>query len=231
MKTPGVIGGIGPESTVDYYRSIVAVYQARTRDGSAPPLLIKSIDNKRMIDHVTAGRWPEVTAYLLENIQQLARGGADFALLSANTPHIIFDDLARQAPIPLLSIVEVTCQAAQKRGLKRLGLFGTRYTMQAAMFPEVFRHSGLGIVIPSVPEQERIHAIYMGELFFGRFLPESRQELLRIAQRLRDEECIDGLILGGTELPLLLRESVVEGLPFLDTTQLHVQRIVDEMLT
>src|SRR6516162_3175936 len=137
MKTPGIIGGTGPESTIDYYRSIIARYRERTKDDSYPLILIQSIDLKRMREAVTDNRLEEVAAYLLENLNKLARGGADFGLLSANTPHLVFDDLARQSPIPLIGIVEVTCNAAKKQGLKRLGLIGTRFTVQARFYPDV----------------------------------------------------------------------------------------------
>jgi aspartate racemase len=230
MKTPGIIGGTGPESTIDYYRSIIALYRERTNDDSYPLILIQSIDLKRLRDDVTANRLSELMAYLLENIQKLAQGGADFGLLSANTPHLVFDDLAHQSPIPLISIVEVTCDAAKKQGLKRLGLIGTRFTMQARFYPDAFQRAGLKIVIPEEDEQTLIHNIYLNELLHNQFRPESREGILSIVQRMKQDEQIDGLILGGTELPLLLRGAEVSGVPFLDTTQIHVERIVDEIL-
>lgn len=230
MKTPGIIGGTGPESTIDYYRSIIALYRERTKDDSYPLILIQSIDLKRLRDDVIANRLSELAAYLLENIQKLAHGGADFGVLSANTPHLVFDDLARQSPIPLISIVEVTCDAAKKRGLKRLGLIGTRFTMQARFYPDVFQRAGLKIVIPEEDEQTLIHNIYLNELLHDQFRTESREGILSIVQRMKRDEQIDGLILGGTELPLLLRDCQVAGVPFLDTTQIHVERIVDEIL-
>jgi aspartate racemase len=231
MKTAGIIGGIGPESTLEYYRLIVALYRQRNPDGSYPHLLINSIDMQRMRNLIEANKLVDLTEFLLEALRKLAAGGADFGALSANTPHLVFDALQRRSPIPLISIVEVTCQAAKARGLKRLGLFGTRFTMQASFFPAVFRETGITLVVPTRPaEQDYIHNKYMNELVYGVFLPETQDGMLRIVERLKTEEHIDGLILGGTELPLLLGEVANAGIPFLDTTRIHVEQIVARML-
>jgi aspartate racemase len=233
MKTVGIIGGVGPESTIEYYRLIIAAYQEQTKDGSYPSIIINSINLKKVVDLVTANELAELTRHLVGEVQKLAKAGADFGLLSANTPHIVFDDIARQSSIPLLSIVEATCKAAREMGLKRLGLFGTRFTARAGFYQNVFSREGMTLVLPSGEEQEFIHDRYMNELVKGIFLPETRERLLTIAARLREQEGIQGLILGGTELPLILRDADVKdsGIPFLDTTRIHVQEIVARLLS
>ena len=138
MKSLGIIGGIGPESMIAYYRTIIAQYRERKRDGSYPQLIINSIDLKKGVDFMAADDLAGAAEHLLEEIRKLARAGADFGLIAANTPHIVFDDVARESPIPLLSIVEATCAAAKARRLKKLGLFGTRFTMQGRFYPKVF---------------------------------------------------------------------------------------------
>ncbi len=130
MKTLGIVGGLGPESTIEYYRTIIALYRERQRDGSYPEFIINSVDLKKGLDLMAANNLTGMADYLLEEIGKLARAGADFGLISANTPHIVFDELASKAPIPLLSIIEATCAAAKARKLKRLALLGTRFTMQ-----------------------------------------------------------------------------------------------------
>src|SRR5882724_4472512 len=134
MKTLGIIGGLGPESTIDYYQSIIALYRERTTDGSYPQFIINSIDLKKGLAFMDASNLSGMADFLLEAIGKLARAGADFGLISANTPHIVFDEVATKSPIPLISIVEATCAAAKTRKLKRLALFGTRYTMQATFY-------------------------------------------------------------------------------------------------
>jgi aspartate racemase len=231
MKTLGMIGGLGPESTLDYYQKIIALYRERTRDGSYPRFIIISVDLKKGLDFMEAGDLAGMGAYLLEGIGKLADAGADFALISANTPHIVFDEIASKSPIPLISIVEATCATAKARKLKRLTLFGTRYTMQAAFYPKVFSREGIELVVPEPNDQDYIHDKYMNELVPGKFLPETRTGLLDIVDRIKAESDIDGVILAGTELPLILSDAGHNGIPFLNTTKIHVEAAVTEMLS
>ncbi|MBI4610201.1 MAG: amino acid racemase [Candidatus Rokubacteria bacterium] len=230
MKTIGIIGGIAPESTVEYYRSIVALYRERKRDGSYPPIVINSIDLKKMLDLIGAQKLAEVTEYLLGEVTKLARAGAELGLLASNTPHIVFEEIRPQSPIPLVSIVEAACRATRALGLNRVGLFGTRFTMQARFYPEVFSRQGITVIVPDLDDQEYIHGTYMSELVNGVFRGETRERLLAAVDRLIEREGIQGLILGGTELPLILRDGAHRGIPFLDTTRIHAERTVAEML-
>ena len=230
MKILGMIGGTGPESTVEYYRRLIAAYHARVSDTGAPPIIINSVDNKNLVKWFTAGELARVVDFLAAEIERLARAGADFALIAAVTPHLVFDELQQGARIPLLSIVEATADAATKAGLRRLALFGTRFTMQAALFPEAFARRGMIIVVPNEKEQEFIHAKYMGELFVGAILDETRAALVDIVETMKQRDNVDGLILGGTELSLILREPTAAGLPVLDTTQIHVETALEWML-
>jgi aspartate racemase len=226
MKTVGIIGGIGPESTIEYYRQIIASYRQRKQDGSYPSIFINSIDIARMIKLFETNDLAAVTEHLLDALQKLADAGADFAVLAANTPHVVFDELNRKSPIQLISIVETACDAAKAMGLQRLGLFGTRFTMQGRFYPDVFAREGIALVIPPPDDQAYIHDKYMSELIHGKILPATREQFLQIVERLKELHGIQGLILGGTELPLLLRYNEYKGIPFLDTTKIHVERIV-----
>jgi aspartate racemase len=231
MKRLGVIGGIGPESTVEYYRLLIDAYGGWKQDGSYPSIIINSIDLKRMVDWFTADALSEVVEYLTVELQRLARAGADLGLLAANTPHVVFEEVSARSPIPLLSIVEAACAEAKARGLKRLGLFGTRFTMSGRFYADVFSREGLALVVPDEGEQAFIHESYMNELLKGVFLPETRERLLAIASRMREREGIEGLILGGTELPLILRGETAAGVPLLDTTRIHVNAAVAQLLS
>ena len=231
MKTVGIIGGIGPESTIEYYRFIIDGYRKRKTDGSYPSIVINSIDLNKLIGWMNAGELDAVADYLSVEIEKLARAGADFAVLASNTPHIVFDRIRERSPLPLISIVEATRDQALALGLQRPGLFGTRFTMQAQFYPEVFKRAGLPIVLPNESEQTFIHEKYMGELLNNLFLPETRERLFAIADRMKEDDGIDGLILGGTELPLILRDEERGAIPFLDTTRIHVECIVEELLS
>jgi aspartate racemase len=231
MKTLGIIGGLGPESTIDYYERIIALYRERTRDGSYPRFIIISVDLKKGLNFMEAGDLAGMAAYLLEGIRKLGDAGADFALISANTPHIVFDEVASESPIPLISIVEATCAAAKALELKRLALFGTRYTMHATFYLKVFLHEGIELLVPEPNDQDYIHDKYMNELVPGEFLPETRGGLLAIVDRMKAKSDIDGVILAGTELPLILADAGHNGIPFLNTTKIHVEAAVTEMLS
>ena len=231
MRTLGIVGGIGPESTIEYYRQLVVGYRERVSDDSHPHLLIDSIDVNRLLHLAATPRRQGLVEYLSESLSRLARAGADFALLAANTPHIVFGELSAASPIPLVSIVEATCDFAKARGLKRLGLIGTGFTMQAGFYQQVFCKQGIAIVPPDPDNQAYIHEKYVKELLNGVFLPETRKGILDIARVLEHCEHIDGLILGGTELPPLLRKDAGIGIPFLDTTRIHVTAALERILS
>lgn len=230
MKPVGMIGGLGPESTVDYYRYLVAEYRDLKKDDSYPPILINSIDLQKARQLVEQKKYAELTDYLIEEIERLARAGAVLAFLSANTPHIVFDELQPRSPLPLVSIVEATREHAKARGYRCLGLFGTRFTMEAPFFFQAFEKAGMSLVVPNSQEQGYLHEKYLDELVKGIFLPETRSRLLTIAESLKAREHIDALILGGTELPLLLTEDVRAPVPFLDTTRIHVKAVIARWL-
>ena len=231
MKTLGIIGGLGPESTLDYYQRIIALFRERTGDRHYPEFVIVSVDLRKGLDFMDANDLSGMANYLLEGIDKLARAGAEFGIISANTPHIVFDEVASQSPIPLISIVEATRAAAKARELKRLALFGTRYTMQASFYPKVFSREGIELLVPEPNDQNWIHDKYFSELVPGKFLADTRAGLLAIVDRIKAKSDIDGVILAGTELPLILCDPHHNGIPFLDTTKIHVETAVDEMLS
>jgi len=231
MKTLGMIGGVGPESTIDYYKNIIAMYRELRPDGSYPQFVINSINLQKGIDFMNANDLAGMASFLLEEIEKLPRAGAQFGIVAANTPHIVFDDIAPKLPIPFISIVEATCDYAKARELKRLALFGTRYTMQADFYQKVFSREGIDLAVPEPKDQDYIHEKYFAELVPGNFLPETRENLLAIVDRMRDKSSIDGVVLAGTELPLLLRGESHNGVALLDTGKIHCQAAVTEMLS
>jgi aspartate racemase len=225
-----MIGGLGPESTIDYYRSILARYRACKPDAGYPHVLINSLDVDKGIAMLDAGRLDELADYLSAGVEVLARAGADFGFIAANTPHLVFDEVQRRSSISLLSIVRATADHAKTLGLKKVGLFGTGFTMRASFYPEEFQRAGIELVRPQDSEQDSIHKKYIGELLKNQFLPESRTEILRIARRMKAEDRVEAVVLAGTELPLLLRDSGATDIEFLDTTVIHVEAVVDKLL-
>jgi aspartate racemase len=227
VRTVGIVGGLGPESTIDYYRRILEAWERDDRSTS-PSIVIDSLDVRLALDLVERDL-PALTEYLLASLRRLAGAGVDFAAMTANTPHIVFDDLAARSPVPLLSIAEVCAREAGRRGLRRLALLGTRFTMEAPFYPEVCARHGIAVVTPTDAERAWVHERYVGELLRGEFRDDTRQEFMALVGRLREEERVEGVILGGTELPLLLSTPVIAGVPALDTTALHVAAIVERL--
>jgi aspartate racemase len=231
VKPIGVVGGIGPESTIDYYRAMIAAYQERQPDGSYPAIVISSVDAGAFLGPLMGGDHETVLAILVAELERLARAGAGCAIIAANSPHVVFDELQRRSPLPLVSIVRATALEAMRFRLDRLGLFGTRVTMQGRFYQNVFERSGLTLVVPGEDEQAYIHDKYMTELLKGIVLPETRERLLAIVARMKADAGIDGVILAGTELPLILRDPTASDIPLLDTTVIHAKAIVAAALS
>jgi aspartate racemase len=231
MHRLGIVGGIAPESTVDYYRRIIALYQERRPDGHYPELVINSIDLRRMLDLVAAGDRRALAEYLSGEVARVARAGATIGLLASNTPHLVFDDLQHASPIPLISIVEVTCAAVEQRGFTRVALLGTRFTMEGRFYPDMFAKRGIAVVVPTETERAYVHDHYLGELVAGVYRPEIRDGVLAIVDRMRSADGIEAVVLGGTELPLLFRDGPPPPVPLLDTTGIHVEAAVAKILS
>ena len=227
MATVGIVGGLGPESTIDYYRRILEAWK-RDDPSSSPSIIIDSLDVDRGLRLVEHDR-PALIEYLAASLRRLSAAGADFAAMAANTPHVVFDDLVALSPIPMVSIVEACADEARRRDLRRVGLLGTRFTMEGSFYPTVFARRGIAVVSPNDEERAWIHDLYIGQLLKGEFRDDTRDGVMSVIRRLREEENIDGVVLGGTELTLLLSAPVVENIPALDTTALHVDAIVKRL--
>lgn len=227
MRKLGLIGGTGPESTVPYYRGIVFAVQRET--GNFPPLTIESVSVFDVLRLCGAGEYEKLTGYLLEAVRNLAGAGAEVAALTGNTPHIVFDRLQALSPIPLVSMVEATCRETVRRGLDRVGLLGTIFTMEEEFFRVPFREQGIQVAVPARAEREYLNRVIADELELGTVREESRARVLAMVERMAREDGIQAVILGCTELPMLLsdRNSPV---PCLDTMEIHINTLVGEIL-
>ncbi len=225
MKKIGIVGGIGPESTLDYYRGIIDAFRERIGGMNYPDIIIYSADLTELLEILEAKAMERLTEWLMARIEALHRAGAEFAAIASNTPHVVFDEVARRSPLPLLSIVEATCRKAERLGVKRPGLMGTKFTMAADFFRKPFRERGMEVVVPLPEEQLFIHEKLFSEIELGIIREETREDLLAIAKAMIGRDGIDSLILGCTELPLIL-PGEAHGIPFLNTTAIHVEAIV-----
>jgi aspartate racemase len=224
MAIVGLVGGLGPESTIDYYRRLLDAWKA-VEPATSPSIVIDSLDAQRALRLVGSDR-AGLVDYLVESVHRLADAGVDFVAMTANTAHIVFDEVAVRSPVPLVSIVESCADEAKRRDFRRVALLGTRFTMEAAFYPQVFARRGMTIATPTADERAWVHDCYVNQLLKGDFRDETRGQFVALIDRLRREENVDAAILGGTELPLLLKADDAAGIPMLDTTALHVATII-----
>lgn len=229
MRKLGLVGGMGPESTIPYYHDIVYGVQERVGKNYFPNLTVESVNVFDVLRLCGEQKYDELTDYLFQAINNLAKSGADFAALSANTPHIVFDKLQELSPIPMISIVESACKEAQKRNLKKIGLLGTIFTMTEDFFKQPFSRRNIEIVVPSDAEMDYVNQKISSELEHGIIKEDTLESFTKIISRMQAEENIEAIVLGCTELPLLLNDKN-SPVPCLDTMQIHIQDIINEIM-
>lgn len=229
MRKLGLVGGMGPESTIPYYHDIVYGVNEKTGGKEFPNITIESVNVFKVLDLCAKEKYEELADYLMEAINALYKSGAKFAALSANTPHIVFDRLKERSPLPLVSIVEAASEEAKNRGYKKIGLFGTIFTMKGDFFKKPFVQQGIEIITPEECEIEYINEKIATELERGIVKEETLHEFQKIITRLKEEKGIESIVLGCTELPLILNDEV-SIVPCLDTIQIHVKKLVDMII-
>jgi aspartate racemase len=223
----GLVGGVGPESTLDYYRRLLDGFHARRGPSSHPRLLIDSLDGGELIPRLVSGDLAPVAEAVGAAIAQLAAGGAGLAMICSVATHQVYDLVAPAAPIPMLSIIETTVRAARAAGIGRPILFAPRVTVEGAFVARPFEAAGITLVRPDEGDRAWLNEIYLGELVPGIIRDETRSRLLELAMRLRDDAGADALILGGTELSLILPDAAYGGLPVLNAAAIHVAAALD----
>lgn len=229
MAKIGMIGGLGPESTLDYYRLLIDEHKSKAKEEGNPEIIIYSMNINKLLKLAENQEWDGLTEFLLEGIKVLEKSGADFGFISSNTPHIVFNRIKELTSIPLISIVEKTCEHIKKAGIKKVGLLGTKFTMESDFYEKACNKEGLELFYPNEKEQEYIQNKLMTEIELGQFLEETRDGLLEIIKRMLEDNSIKGVILGCTELPLILTKDEF-GIPFFNTSKIHVESIIEHYL-
>ncbi len=220
-KTIGILGGMSPESTVDYYQYITRTYTERFGDHGYPALIIYSVSFQPYVDWPNAGRWDLVAQGLREAAQDLEAAGADFIVIATNTMHIVFDEVQASVGIPMLSLLDAVGEAIQAQGLRQVGLLGTRFTMAHSLYPEALAAYNIDVLRPEVQDQEIVNRIIYDELVVGQIHAASRAKFVAIIDKLQARGA-QGIILGCTEIPLLVKPTDVS-LPLFDTTTIHAE--------
>jgi aspartate racemase len=224
-KKIGILGGLSPESTIAYYEHITRLYVAQHGDFNYPEILIYSVNFQQYVEWQRQNRWAEAAQAMSDALRRLHQAGADFGLISTNTMHIVFDDVQAAVEMPLLSIVETTAQAIRRAEVTTVVLLGTVSTMRQPFFRDGLRRAGIEALVPDEADQLQINDIIYQELCRG----EVREESRRVFQRVIDgmgRRGARGVVLGCTEIPLLIRPEDCT-LPVFNTTVLHAQRALE----
>jgi aspartate racemase len=230
MKKIGLIGGLGPESTLEYYRNIIASFRESYEQTGFPEIVIDSLDLNNFTTLVDAGRWEAIIQLISIRCEILRRCGAEIGAMASNTPHAVFDAIQAKTDLPLLSIVKATCDFARTLNVRSLCLLGTRFTMTSDYYQEEFDKYNMRLTTPEPDEIERIQHILFKEIELGIIRDRSRSELLAIIRRIRKAAGVEGVILGCTELPLILSQKDMD-IACIDPARIHVDALVKECKT
>jgi aspartate racemase len=226
MKTIGLIGGMSWESTAEYYRIVNEAVKEKLGGFHSARIVLYSVDFAEVEAFQHRGQWDRAVVLLTEAARRVEAAGADFALLCTNTMHRVFDELQKNLRIPLVHIADVTGREITARGLRRVGLLGTRFTMEQEFYKgKLTADYGLEILIPGEAERQAVHAILYDELCLGEVIEASRKVFKKIIRGLEDRGA-QGVILGCTEIPLIVHQRDYK-IPLFDTTDLHARAAVE----
>ena len=220
-KTIGILGGMSPESTQEYYKYITRTYTERYGDHAYPEIIIYSVSFQSYIDWPNQGRWDLVAQGLAQAAQRLQAAGANFLIIATNTMHIVIDQVRGQVGIPVLSLLDAVSDAILARGMSTVGLLGTRFTMENPFYQDALAPKGISVLVPDGEDRRLVNAIIYDELVAGQIRDESRRVLVAIIEKLAARGA-EGVILGCTEIPLLVSESDAS-VPLFDTTVIHAE--------
>jgi aspartate racemase len=230
MKTIGLLGGMSWESTLEYYRIINQSVKARLGGSHSAQCLLYSVDFAEIEALQHAGEWEALTRAMIAAVKRLERGGADCLVICTNTMHRMADEVQAATPLPILHVADATAAAVKAQGLLNVGLLGTRFTMQGDFYRgRLERQHGLQVLVPDQAGMDAVHRVIYDELVQGVIREESRQEYLDVIAELAARGA-QGVILGCTEIPLLVKQADV-AIPVFDTTAIHAQAAVDWALT
>lgn len=226
MKKIGLVGGTGPESTLMYYKDLNSKIDVITGGKSMPDMTIESVDFHKAIDYVNSGQYDALADCLSEKVDNLVKSGAEVISLTAGTMHIVIEEVERKTNVSLVSIPKAVCEKAVSMGLKKVGLLGTIPTMEKDYMKKDLVDAGIEVVVPDKEDRERVAKRIFDELESGIVKDETLCEFNAIISKMKQEQGIEAVILGCTELPMLLNNGNCV-LPCLDSVQIHIQKLIE----
>jgi len=224
-KTIGILGGLSPESTITYYEYITRTYYERFRNHGYPETVIYSVTFQEFVDWQKEGLWDKAVDRMVEAIVRLHRAGADFGVIAANTMHIVFDEVQQRSPIPLINIIDATAESIKKENFDTVGLLGTIFTVGGSFYKNALRRHGIRTIVPGVDDQRYVNRVIYEELVQGKTLLKSKKGFIRIVKSL-EHEGAQGVVLGCTEIPLLLRQEDC-AVKLFDTAKIHAEKALN----
>ena len=227
-KRIGILGGMSPESTVGYYQYITRTYTERYGDYGYPEVLIYSVSFQPYVDWPSEGRWDRVVEGLSAAARQLEAAGADFIVIATNTMHLVVEEVQAAVSVPVLSLLDAVGDAIRAQGLRVAGLLGTRFTMEKVFYAEALAEKGIRVLVPEANERRFVDDVIYRELVSGEIREASRRRFVEIIEGLAARGA-EGVILGCTEIPLLVRTCDVE-VPLFDTTLIHAEAALNYAL-
>ncbi len=227
-KVIGILGGMSPESTAEYYQHITRTYTQRYGDHGYPRIIIYSVSFQSYVDWPNQNRWDLVAQDLSDAARRLEAAGADFIVIATNTMHIVFDEVQASVNIPMLSLLDAVGEAILARGMSTVGLLGTRFTMEKPFYRDSLAEKGITVLVPDAGDRGYVNDVIYDELVAGQIRPESRVGFVAIIKRLAESRA-EGIILGCTEIPLLVSETDA-GIPLFDTTTIHAEAALNYAL-
>ena len=225
MKTLAMLGGMSYESTLVYYQLINQEINKRLGGSHSAKLLIYSFDYSELETYLEQGKWDQIQTRLTEEVVKLKHIGAEGFMLCANTMHLVAEGVQKEVDLPLIHIAKETMKEVKRRGIFRVGLIGTIYTMQSRLYDDIAASERIELVKPELEQQHLIHQVIYQELIVGKMNDESRKKILKIIDDLQ----VDGIILGCTELPILIKEDDLQIARF-DTMAIHAKKAALWML-
>ena len=224
-KKIGILGGLSPESTATYYEYITREYTRRYGNYGYPEIIIYSVNFQEFVDWQNQGRWNLAAEKMIEVFKALEKAEADFGLIASNTMHMVFDKVQRKISIPLLNIIDATAEAIKKDGIKTVGLIGTIFTMKEDFYKTGLEIRGIITLVPDRNDQEFVNSVIYEELTRGIIKPESREGCVKVVKKLKKKGA-EGIVLGCTEIPLLIKERDC-GVRLYDTTLIHAEKALN----
>jgi len=230
MKKIGLIGGVTWTSTIDYYRMINEMSNKKNGGHHTAEVIIYSVDFHNILKRMQLGQWAEIERIFIEKAKALKQAGADFFAIGSNTLSKVGRKVSNAAGLPIVGMVESVAEAILKKGFKKVGFMGTTFAMDDPFYREGLKQFGIEAIIPKTKEKDFINHVIMDELAYDVLNPESRKKLLEIMNRMYHEQAVEGIVLGCTEIPMLIKQQHTY-IPVFDTTEIHAAALVDYALS